>query len=93
MLQFIKHVLESSEEPRSQPIEPKARMQRDIQFTRQPTVLDADVTGYESEDSDDDVSGSETVTPNDEMAETVINLLLSILQGTCLYIYSKYELI
>lgn len=91
MLQFIKHVLESSEEPRSHPMEPKARRQRDIQFTRQPTELGADVTGYESEDSDDDVSGSETVTPNNEMVETVINLLLSILEGTSL-ISIEYEL-
>ena len=81
MLEFIKLVLESLEEPRSQLVEPAATKQPDIQFrARKPTELDADA-GYDSGDSDDGVPGSEIVTPNDEMKETAINLLLSILEG------------
>ena len=81
MLEFIKHVLESSEEPRSQPVESRDIKQQDVRFkARQPSELDADI-GYESGDSDDEVPGSEIVTPNGEMKETAINLLLSILEG------------
>ena len=81
MLEFIKLVLESPEEPPSRPVEPRPTNQPDIQFrARKSTELDAD-TGYESGDSDDEVPGPEIMTANDEMRETAINLLLSILEG------------
>lgn len=35
----------------------------------------------EAADSDDDTPGSQTIDPGDEMIETALNLLLSVLEG------------
>jgi hypothetical protein len=47
------------------------------------SVVDNDEAGEPSdaEDSDDDLPDSERLTANDEMTETAINLLLSVLEG------------
>jgi hypothetical protein len=78
MLLFIKHVLESSGDIRPQS---STNERQDSQFRiGQPTEVDRD-TGYESGDSDDNAPDSEVMTPNHEMVETAVNLLLSILEG------------
>ena len=46
----------------------------------------------EDEDSDDEISGSEVVGPDDEMIETAISLLLAILEGNQLWHISGYGL-
>ncbi|KAF8890687.1 armadillo-type protein [Infundibulicybe gibba] len=72
MLLFIKHVLESS--PTS--IRLQRRRLKELHFK-------PDVKNVEEEDegdSDDDTPGADIVTRDDEMIETAINLLLSILE-------------
>ncbi|KAF8627184.1 hypothetical protein AX15_004502 [Amanita polypyramis BW_CC] len=82
MLQFIKHVLESSEKISLRSIGPQSRAESDVKFrkSRLKDTENQDI-GYESGDSDDYMPDSETVSPNDEMVETAINLLLSILEA------------
>jgi len=67
LLSFIFHVFESA----SLELEPDS-----ISGTRQcQDILD-------DADSDDEVAGSEVIGPDDELIETAITLLLSILEGT-----------
>lgn len=77
LLAFVKHVLEPLP---TQPPEPIRSRTRDSSphIRLFPNVSD----DLEDEgDSDDDTPGSEVIGADDEMIETCINLLLSILEG------------
>ncbi|KAK2466187.1 hypothetical protein APHAL10511_001829 [Amanita phalloides] len=76
ILIFIKDVLESTGERKAQHSNSSIRGMRS--GARRSAELDA---GYESGDSDDNTQDSEIRAPNDEMTETAINLLLSILEA------------
>ena len=73
LLTFILHVLQSSQI--TVPGEPIPRRARDDMID-----ADSDDEGLEG-DSDDDAPGSEVIGPDDELIETAITLLLSILEG------------
>jgi hypothetical protein len=73
ILTFIKHALENTR-----------KADRKLQYPRQSQVPSQDVNsaGNQSDsDSDDESPDSEAYTPDDEMAETSITLLLSVLEG------------
>ncbi|PFH46324.1 hypothetical protein AMATHDRAFT_155621 [Amanita thiersii Skay4041] len=77
ILSFIKHVLQSSTVDYGTGRTPD----RD---TRDPLLIVPEIAEAEEDgdaDSDDDMPGSVTVTPDDEMTETAINLLLSTLEA------------
>ncbi|TFK43559.1 hypothetical protein BDQ12DRAFT_643120 [Crucibulum laeve] len=69
ILTFIKHVLESAQSQDSSGVK-SAR-------STAPKIKDEPL---ENSDSDDDMEDSEIIRPDDEMVETAINLLLSILE-------------
>jgi hypothetical protein len=79
MLLFVKHVLESSimEREKEKVPGPKPRTEIILQPSAEPDEIE-DVD--EIADSDDE-AGPEVISPDDEMVETAINLLLSILEG------------
>lgn len=76
LLAFVKHVLEPLP---TQPPEPIRSRNRDSSHIRLFPDISDDLE--DEGDSDDDTPGSEVIGADDEMIETCINLLLSILEG------------
>jgi hypothetical protein len=76
MLLFIHHVLESTKaSPNLEPPPGGSRFEQSLRFI--PATSEASEEG----DSDDDISDSEVSRPDDELVETAVNLLLSVLEG------------
>jgi len=80
MLSFILHVLETANSPGS--LEPQrvegSRLEEKLRIVPStPEVEDMSDEG----DSDDDASDSENIQPDDELIETALSLLLSVLEG------------
>jgi hypothetical protein len=77
LLSFIKQILEStvSTDPRTTTESAINRLEIDDDS-------DNDSDDLSEHDSDDDDPGSEVVKPDDEMVETTLNLLLSVLEST-----------
>jgi len=80
MLSFILHILETANNPGSS--EPRqvegSRLEEKLRIV--PSIPEAEDMSDEG-DSDDDVSDSENIQPDDELIETALNLLLSVLEG------------
>lgn len=79
MLMFVKHVLESA----ATPSEDERHSMEGVGSQMESLRLDSDTDSLSDEgDSDDDTPGADIILPDDEMMETSLNLLLSILEGT-----------
>ena len=79
ILAFIKHTLESLDADKN-----KTSKKPDVTDKRLETlriVPSADGEDEDAADSDDEDVNENTVSPDDEMLETTVNLLLSILEG------------
>lgn len=75
MLLFTHHVLESTNtSPNLEPTPNRSNFEQSLRFI--PDTNEA-IEG----DSDDDMSDSEASRPDDELVETAVNLLLSVLEG------------
>lgn len=79
ILSFIKHVLESTVANENPGPTPTTTI-TDPAATISPALMDTDDLSDDG-DSDDDTPGSQTIGPEDDMLETSLNLLLSILEG------------
>lgn len=76
MLLFVHHVLESfNASPNVEPPIERSGLEQSLRFI--PTTKEASEEG----DSDDDMPDSEVLRPDDELVETALNLLLSVLEG------------
>lgn len=75
LLSFIFHVLDSA----------NMSIQQDQNQAASRLNLNSDENMFEEEDSDDEDPGSEHIGPDDELIETTITLLLSILEGKPAY--------
>ena len=80
---FVKHVLEASIRERAKEKDPVAKSRAEIIL--QPSAELDEIEGVDEIVDSDDEAGPEVASPDDEMVETAINLLLSILEGkiTC----------
>ncbi|TFK75938.1 hypothetical protein BDN72DRAFT_891803 [Pluteus cervinus] len=78
ILQFIKHVLESTA---TRPVEPAPKSASPSIALRAPRIEELPDQDLSDGDSDDDAPGSQVLNPDDEMVETTINLLLSVLEA------------
>lgn len=85
-LSFIHHVLESTNLALSAE---KQHTERSILEQRLKLVRVADVVSQEG-DSDDDAPDSEIIRPDDELIETAISLLLSMLEGKSVNTYVAF---
>lgn len=72
ILSFVKHALDSGS-PASEKKEPAKS-----------NPFHLDLNESEEGDSDDDTPGAEIISPDDEMIETAVNLLLAVLEGLLL---------
>lgn len=79
MLSFVKHALQSAKP--LQPADDKSKRQTPLKDILRFIPDQPEVSSEDEGDSDDDTPGSDTFTADDEMTETSINLLLSILEG------------
>lgn len=79
LLSFIYHVLESAASPHS---EARQTEQSGLEERLKIISTTPEVEEVEEGDSDDDMPDSETLRPDDELVETAISLLLSVLEGT-----------
>jgi hypothetical protein len=77
ILSFIKHVLESATPTTG----PKHKLRDGPSIEALRFIPDEVDDLSDRSDSDDDTPGSEVVSADDEMTETAVNLLLSILEG------------
>ncbi|TRM67616.1 hypothetical protein BD626DRAFT_554703 [Schizophyllum amplum] len=77
ILAFIKHTLESLDADGVQASEQPAILDKRMEALRIAPTAEEEDEG----DSDDEVGGENTISPDDEMLETTINLLLSILEA------------
>lgn len=85
ILTFIKHALESAKaDSHGSNTRPINRSPRDRCRDDQEDDIDSD------EDSDDDTPDAIPYTADDEMTETSINLLLSILEGARPYLVKRF---
>ncbi|KAJ7507767.1 hypothetical protein B0H11DRAFT_2314195 [Mycena galericulata] len=73
MLSFVKHALESG---RPEPKPTKSQPSKTL-----PYQLDFHESDSDECDSDDDTPGADIITPDDEMIETSVNLLLAVLEA------------
>lgn len=88
MLSFVKHVLEDASMTPD-----KNRSVSKENTAAKPWLLVPEaepVNDLDEGDSDDDTPGSEIISPDDEMKETSINLLLSILEGEFFGCFSNH---
>jgi len=84
MLSFIFHVLETANNPRSSGPERVEGSRLEEKLRIVPSI--SEVEGISDEgDSDDDASDSENMQPDDELIETALNLLLSVLEGNVFF--------
>lgn len=81
LLAFIHHVLESANTSNSSPSESRHTKWSNLEEKLRITPVAPEVEGEEDGDSDDDMPGSEIIRPDDELLETAISLLLSVLEG------------
>lgn len=88
MLSFILHVLETANNPGSTEPRQAERSSLEEKLRIVPSISEAEDMTDEG-DSDDDVSDSENVQPDDELVETALNLLLSVLEGN---VFSGYTI-
>ncbi len=77
LLAFIHHVLESANTP--SPAESRHTDRSYLEEKLEIVPVEPEVE--EEGDSDDDLPDSEVVRPDDELLETAISLLLSVLEG------------
>ena len=87
MLSFILHVLETANNPGSTEHRQAERSSLEEKLRIVPSISEAEDMTDEG-DSDDDVSDSENIQPDDELIETALNLLLSVLEGN---VFSGYR--
>lgn len=87
ILTFVKHALESAgaSAPRHEEAHSVNDFAAKLRISDPPQAADVDEDG----DSDDDMPDSEKFTADDEMTETSVNLLLSILEGEVDFYYSR----
>ncbi|KAM6495912.1 hypothetical protein JOM56_008618 [Amanita muscaria] len=82
MLLFVKHVLESSSREQNERLsQKKPALDKRTEIVSQPSTRLEEIEDIELADSDDEASGPEVISSGDEMIETAINLLLSILEA------------